>query len=62
MSSLKRPVRNQLDQARAAQRQQRQQAAIAALAALDCLRGVPATELAILYERGVFRVFPAAPP
>ncbi len=59
MSSLKRPVRNQLDQARAAQRQQRQQAAIAALAALDCLRGVPATELAILYERGVFRVFPS---
>ncbi len=57
MSSLKRPPRKQLDQARAAQRQQRQQAAIAALAALDCLRGVPATELVTLYERGIFRVF-----
>lgn len=59
MSSLKRPPRNQLDQARAAQRQQRQQAALGALVALDCLRGVPVTELAILYERGVFRVFPS---
>ncbi|MEF3274436.1 MAG: cyclic nucleotide-binding domain-containing protein [Chloroflexus sp.] len=59
MSSLKRPVRNELAQSRAAFRQQRQQDALAALAALDCLRGVPTTELAFLYERGVFRAFPS---
>ncbi|MGQ9613232.1 cyclic nucleotide-binding domain-containing protein [Chloroflexus sp.] len=59
MSSLKRPLHNHLDQIRAAQHQQRRQEAIAALAALDCLRGVSPTELSILYERGVFRAFPA---
>jgi len=59
MSSLKRPRRNYLDQARTAHLQERRQAAIAALAALDCLRGVSPTELAVLYERGVFRAFPS---
>ncbi len=59
MSSLKRPLRNQLDQARATKQRQRQQAAIASLATLDCLRGVPPTELVTLYEQGVFRAFPA---
>jgi CRP-like cAMP-binding protein/Fe-S-cluster-containing hydrogenase component 2 len=59
MSSLKRPRRNHLDQARTAHLQERRQAAISALAALDCLRGVSPTELAVLYERGVFRAFPA---
>jgi len=40
MSSLKRPRRNHLDQARTAHLQERRQAAISALAALDSLRGV----------------------
>ncbi|WP_298817525.1 cyclic nucleotide-binding domain-containing protein [Chloroflexus sp.] len=59
MSSLKRPAHNQLAQTHAVLRQQRQQEALAALAALDCLRGVPATELTVLYEQGIFRAFPS---
>jgi CRP-like cAMP-binding protein/Fe-S-cluster-containing hydrogenase component 2 len=46
-------------QSRIAWQAQRRQEALGFLGALDCLRGVPADELARLVEHGVFRAFAA---
>ncbi len=56
--SAKKPSRHSpAAQARAAQQSGRRQAALNQLASLDCLRGVPASELARLLELCTFRSF-----
>ena len=57
MSAKKPPRHSPAAQARAAQQSLRRQAALNQLASLDCLRGVPASELARLLELGTFRSF-----
>jgi CRP-like cAMP-binding protein/Fe-S-cluster-containing hydrogenase component 2 len=44
-------------QARSALQAQRHQESLSFIATLDCLRGVPADELSLLLEHGVFRAF-----
>jgi CRP-like cAMP-binding protein/Fe-S-cluster-containing hydrogenase component 2 len=48
---------SELAQARLAAESARRQEALGLLGSLDCLRGVPVSELARLYERGTFRAF-----
>jgi CRP-like cAMP-binding protein/Fe-S-cluster-containing hydrogenase component 2 len=57
MSAKKLPRRSSAAQARAAQLHGRRQEALTLLSSLDCLRGVPASELARVLDLCVFRTF-----